>query len=107
MKRLLAILLLTTACMTVPRLSASQLAWATAKWPTVNAEALEHGRTLYVSRCGGCHVAPDPAEIVAKRDEGTFQEMADRAHLTAEEQEQLMHFVEAAASAGEPGVASR
>jgi cytochrome c5 len=104
--KLLAALLLLTACVTVPRLSASQLAWASTKWPDATAESLEHGRALYVSKCGGCHVAPEPAEVLQTERDGKFQEMADRAHLSDDEKVQLLKFVEAAASPGAPGVAS-
>jgi hypothetical protein len=106
MKRLMALVLL-TGCVTIPQLTPTQLAWATAKWPDAQAAELEHGRSLYVTRCSSCHAPPSPDEVMAQNDADMMKEMVDRAKLTPVEQQALMRYVEAAASPGAPGVAHR
>jgi hypothetical protein len=81
------------ACATaIPHLTQQQLVLAQEKWPGVERASLEHGRSLYVTRCAACHEAPHPDEL-----DGTqlIGEMADRAHLSAEEQALVIQFIEA------------
>ena len=42
---------------------------------------LEHGRTLLVQRCGGCHRVPVPADHSAREWPVKLDEMASRAGL--------------------------
>jgi len=81
----------------IPHLSQQQLSWAQAKWPGLDSEALEHGRSLYVNRCSACHEAPGPTDF----DPATLiGEMADRAKLTKEEQQLVIQFVETVRAQG-------
>jgi mono/diheme cytochrome c family protein len=91
------------ACATaIPHLSQQQVTLAQQKWPGVEAESLEHGRSLYVTRCAACHEAPRPADLEAT---ALIGEMAERAHLSAEEQQLVMQFVEASRLAQHPAIA--
>jgi len=42
---------------------------------------LQHGRSLVVSKCGGCHRPPQPSEHRANEWPGMLDEMAARANL--------------------------
>jgi hypothetical protein len=73
--------------------SASAVAWASARWPGATAESLAHGRQLFVSKCNACHESPDVAAIADDRWPGIVKSMGNKAHLTADERETLLHFV--------------
>ena len=91
------------ACATaIPHLSQQQLSWAQEKWPGVELAGLEHGRSLYVTRCSACHEAPYPADIEAEQLLG---EMANRAHLSAEEQALVIRFLDASKLGPKPRLA--
>jgi hypothetical protein len=106
MKRI-ALFLVFTACVSIPHLTPAQLQWASTKWPDAHAGELEHGRSLYVTRCGSCHSAPTPAELKAENDDDMVKEMSDRAKLTAEEQQAVLRFIEAVTTPEPAGVAVR
>ncbi len=44
---------------------------------------LEHGRTLMLSKCGACHVAPMPARHAAVDWPRSIAQMTDRSKLDA------------------------
>jgi hypothetical protein len=100
-------LALSACAAVVPTLDTAHLAWATERWPGVTPHELETGRSLYVTRCSSCHTAPAPADVVAQGSEEMIRDMAERAHLTAEELEQVVRFVEASTAKLPPAVASR
>ena len=106
MKRVFLILAF-TGCVTIPHLTDAQLKWATTKWPEMPAAELEHGRALYVTRCGSCHTPPEPAEVMGKDDGDMVREMSDRAKLSPEEQQAVLRFLEVATTARPTGVAHR
>jgi cytochrome c553 len=84
------------ACATaIPHLSQQQLSWAQGQWPSADRESLEHGRSLYVTRCSACHAAPPPSEV---DEDELVAEMADRAHLSSQEQELVVRFLQASKS---------
>jgi cytochrome c5 len=84
------------ACATaIPHLSQEQLTWAAQQWPGVDGAQLEHGRSLYVTRCSACHEAPPPSDVDLTE---MVTEMAERAKLNREEQELVIRFIEASRS---------
>jgi hypothetical protein len=95
-----------TACVSIPHVTPAQLAWASSKWPDAQMAELEKGRSLYVTRCGSCHAAPAPAEVMEQKDADMVREMAERAKLTPIEQQAVMRFIEAATSVGVSSVAA-
>ena len=101
------VFLLCAGCVSIPHLTAAQVEWASTKWPETRADELEHGRSIYVSRCGSCHAAPEPKEVMQQTDADMVKEMADRAKLTPEEQQAVMRFLEAATNSPMSKVAQR
>ena len=51
----------------IPEPSAADASRGAAHFPDVTLAELEQGRTLYVSRCGSCHVLKRPAELPAEQ----------------------------------------
>lgn len=99
MTRALATAVLLAGCAAaVPHVTAEQVAWAAERWPAARVQQLEHGRSLYVTRCSSCHAAPAPAEVAALGTEEMVKEMAERARLSDEEQQLVLQFVEAVTS---------
>jgi hypothetical protein len=107
MKRAFLFVVVLAGCVTIPHLTPAQLAWASSKWPDVQMAELEKGRSIYVTRCGSCHTAPSPAEVMEQNDADMVREMSERAKLTPAEQQAVMRFVEAASNGGAAGVAAR
>lgn len=64
----------------------------------VTLATLEQGRSLFVTRCGNCHLTPDPGT----RDSATWAkllpEMLEDSHLDTEEAAQVLAFLQALAS---------
>lgn len=61
----------------------------------VKKEELLRGRELYVQKCGSCHSLYLPGMYSEPEWEGYLLNMADRAHLTAEEQKLILQFLSA------------
>lgn len=59
----------------------------------VRKEDLLRGRELYVQKCGSCHSLYLPGMYSEPEWEGIVLNMADRAHLSAEEQKLILQFL--------------
>jgi hypothetical protein len=82
-----------------PPASATDVAWAQARWPNVSHQDLERGRKLLQSKCGGsCHRPPMPNEQPAAEWPHHVTEMAERAGLTAETHRLLEQYLVTMAS---------
>ena len=64
----------------------------------VSLEALEHGRGLFVARCGNCHNTPDPGSHDAASWAKILPGMLEDSHLNAEEGALVLSFLQALAS---------
>lgn len=77
-----------------PPVTAADVSWAQARWPTTTQAELEHGRKLLLSKCGGsCHRPPLPADQPAEAWPGHVGEMAERSGLTAQTREALERYL--------------
>jgi hypothetical protein len=54
---------------------------------------LEQGRSLLISKCGGCHRTPVPAEHVAADWPKQLDDMAVRANLKPQQQELIGQYL--------------
>jgi cytochrome c5 len=82
------------------------------RWPGVRTADLEHGRSLYASRCARCHALYEPAAYPAAHWEGAVREMRTRAGLSELEERYIIQYLvsvssrnaepTAAKKAGEP-----
>ena len=110
MKRLLPFALLLAACF--PKgapppgaLSPKQVELAKVKDANVTDEQLEHGRTLFVSKCGECHDHPDLTLIKLSKWPGIMTDMVEKADLdkdAAGKADVTVFVLTAAEAAGAP-----
>jgi mono/diheme cytochrome c family protein len=69
--------------------------WAEERWPGTTVADLQHGRSVFVTRCSSCHGLPDPSGSTAAEWGPLVDKMADRAHLTPEERNDVVHYLSA------------
>ncbi|MBF5046476.1 hypothetical protein FGE12_28945 [Aggregicoccus sp. 17bor-14] len=65
--------------------------------PGTSVAELGEGRRLFVGRCSGCHNLPDPKAYRADEWPAQVSEMGARARLSAEQQQLVAHYLQAAA----------
>ena len=63
----------------------------------VGLETLEHGRGLFLARCGNCHMTPDPGSRSAEQWALILPEMREDSHLSDAEASQVLAFLQALA----------
>ncbi len=73
--------------------SANAVTWASTRWPGVTAESLAHGRDLFVGKCHECHESPDLTAIADDRWPHIVKRMGDKAHLSTEDSDAVLHFI--------------
>lgn len=61
--------------------------------PTISAETLEAGRTLYVTRCGSCHGLPAIAAYGQPAWKSWVRRMAPKARIDAAQEAALLSYV--------------
>lgn len=61
--------------------------------PTVSAETLEAGRTLYVTRCGSCHGLPAIAAYEQPAWKSWVRRMAPKARIDAAQESALLTYL--------------
>jgi cytochrome c5 len=73
----------------------------TKRWPGVKTADLEHGRSLYATRCSRCHELYEPSTYPANHWEASVREMNERAGLTGDEERLVVQYLVALASRAE------
>ena len=58
-------------------------------------QTLEHGRGLFVARCGNCHLTPDPGSRNAQQWAVLLPDMLEDSHLNPEEATEVLAFLQA------------
>ena len=108
MKALLALALCAGALLgacggsAIPEPSAADATRGAAHFPDVTLAELERGRTLYVSRCGGCHVLKRPMELPAEQWASEVSEMRSKngVNLSDAEAQAIERYLFVAATSG-------
>ena len=77
----------------LPRPTLTQAELAAQRWPGASLETLVRARSLYAAKCSGCHVPYHPRKFGQPHWERTLDKMADRSHLTDNEQEQILQYL--------------
>lgn len=77
----------------LPRPTPTQAELAARRWPGTSLETLVQARSLYAAKCSGCHVPYHPRKFNQSRWKGILGKMADRSHLTDNEQEQILQYL--------------
>jgi len=91
--RRLVVLLGLTACSGAPPIATA----VDAQRAHVELADLEHGRTLLVAKCGGCHQVPLPSAHTARDWPIKLDEMAARSKLDAEQRRSIEKYLVAMA----------
>jgi hypothetical protein len=86
-------LLLGACAGSLPAPSATDADRVVKRWPGVRTADLEHGRTLYASRCARCHALYSPAEYRAERWESAVHEMRTRSGLSDAEELAIIQYL--------------
>jgi cytochrome c553 len=97
------LLLLLSACMTLPHATDADVVRAKADWPDADLKKLEAARSTYASRCSGCHALYVPSELEPTRWPNAVGKMSRKAKLTPGEREQIERFL--VVMAGRPTIA--
>jgi hypothetical protein len=63
------------------------------RWPGVRTADLEHGRSLYASRCARCHALYSPSDYPAAHWEGAVHEMRTRSGLNDAEELAIIQYL--------------
>jgi mono/diheme cytochrome c family protein len=80
---------------------------AATQWPGVTIAQLQEGRSLYLSRCSGCHQPLDPSQIRPDDWPHKVAEMRDRAHLKPDEESLIVRYLMTVASRPLPGAMAK
>ncbi len=78
---------------TLPRISPSQAQWAAARWPDMDMKKLEETRTLYATRCSGCHNLVVPEKHSMSEWDVLLSSMAPRAKISVEQKESIRRYL--------------
>jgi len=78
----------------------ADLPWATAQWPEVTLASLQTGRDRYIRKCAGCHNLHVPSEFPPTRWPKLVASMAERSHLTADDEALIMRYLSTASARG-------
>lgn len=86
----------------VPQPTAADAARGSAHFPDLTLSELSHGRSLYLSRCGSCHVLKRPDELPPERWQVEVTDMRNKngVKLSDAEAQAIIRYLSLAATAG-------
>jgi mono/diheme cytochrome c family protein len=86
----------------IPEPTTADASRGSAHFPDLTLSELQHGRTLYLSRCGSCHTLKRPAELSAAQWQTEVSEMRDKngVKLSDAEAQAIVRYLAVAATAG-------
>jgi cytochrome c5 len=102
---LLGVLVALSACggsSPFPKPTAADQARGSAHFPDVTLTELTEGRSLYMSRCGSCHVLKRPVELAPAQWQVEVTEMRNKngVKLSDSEAQAIIRYLTVAATAG-------
>jgi mono/diheme cytochrome c family protein len=79
----------------LPHATEADAARVSSTYPNTNVSGLEHGRSLYVERCAGCHQLREPASEAPLAWPGLVAEMRNDhgVHLTSDEERGIVAYL--------------
>jgi cytochrome c5 len=86
----------------VPEPTAADASRGSAHFPDLTLGELHQGRTLYLNRCGSCHVLKRPVELAPEQWQVEVDEMRGKngVKLSDDEARAIVRYLAVAASAG-------
>jgi hypothetical protein len=106
LRRLLAFALVGAGCSSAfPPPGAAEVGAVKRRDPAARVENLEHGRSLYLGKCGGCHLLIEPAQFAADAWPEKVERMQceRRVHLDAAEARYLLRYLVGASTVARGG----
>jgi hypothetical protein len=92
--RVLALTAVLPACAAaLPYPQPTDVGVAQVGWPGTTQTDLERGRTVYLRRCGGCHLLHRPSEVTAAKWPGVVGKMAPRAKLSPADGADVLRYL--------------
>ena len=85
-----------------PRATLVDLQRGQQRWPDLSLDALAEGRSLFMSKCSGCHQPPPPSEHAAAEWPEEVGAMAERAGLTDDVREKIERYLITMADSARP-----
>lgn len=89
----IALLVIACARPNLPHATTADALRASSTWPGTTTAQLDHGRSLYLSRCTSCHLPVEPSRIAAAEWPEHVNEMKERAHLDEEEASLVIRYL--------------
>jgi mono/diheme cytochrome c family protein len=88
-----------------PPPGAAEVGAVTQRDPAARVENLEHGRALYLGKCGGCHMLIEPGRFAAEAWPEKVERMRGerRVRLDAEEARDLVRYLVGASTVARGG----
>jgi hypothetical protein len=80
----------------------ADVAWAKTRYPTATLASLGQGRKLFLGRCAGCHVLPEPTSHAPDKWPASVKGMADEAKLTEAEEIYIAAYLPPGGGGGPP-----
>jgi mono/diheme cytochrome c family protein len=79
----------------LPHATEADAARVSTTFPNASVSGLEHGRSLYVARCAGCHELREPASETPLAWPHLVAEMRDEhgVHLTSDEEQGIVAYL--------------
>jgi len=86
----------------IPQPTAADASRGSAHFPDVTLSELSQGRTLYVSRCGSCHVLKRPVELPPEQWQAEVSDMREKngVKLSDAEAQAIVRYLTIAATDG-------
>jgi mono/diheme cytochrome c family protein len=86
----------------IPEPTVADASRGSAHFPDLTLTELSHGRTLYMSRCGSCHVLKRPVELPPEQWQVEVTEMRQKngVKLSDAEAQAIVRYLAVAATAG-------
>jgi cytochrome c5 len=86
----------------IPQPTAADASRGRAHFPGLTLNELQQGRSLYVSRCGSCHVLKRPAELSATQWQSEVDDMRSKngVELSDAEAQAIVRYLAIAATSG-------
>jgi mono/diheme cytochrome c family protein len=95
-----------TACASAfPHPGAAEVGAVKLHDPAARVEDLAHGRTLYLGKCGGCHLLIEPGKFASDAWPEKVERMQEekRVHLEADELRDLVRYLVGASAVARSG----
>ena len=77
----------------IPEPTPVQVEWANHQWQNTTAETLRNGRSLYITKCSGCHSVIVPASLSSEKWLEVLPEMSKKSKLLPEESELVKKYL--------------